>query len=339
VLTLVYPWLLVLLPLPWVVRRFAPAHRQSRVALYAPFVPRLAELTGQVPQPGATVAPNPRLQLVSLVAVWALLVMALARPVWLGEPLVKVLPSRDLLVAVDLSGSMETEDFVDEAGARSSRIDAVKQVLDGFLERREGDRVGLILFGTGAFVQAPFTEDLEVVRLLLAEARARMAGPKTALGDAIGLGMTLFERSDLDERVMIVLTDGNDTGSLVPPERAAQLAKERRVVVHTVGVGDAAAVGEDALDEARLERIAQTTGGQYFFAADRGGLDEVTRTIDDLTPRDAETIKHRPRHDLFHWPLGAALLLSLPYPLLRAAGRDHPGRESGGAAAPAETAP
>ena len=317
-LTLAYPWLLALLPLPWLVRRVVPPHRQTRAALYAPFVPRLADLTGQTPQPGASVVASPPLQLATLAAVWVLLLLALARPVWLGEPLVKVMPSRDLLVAVDLSGSMESEDFSDEAGARSSRIDAVKQVLDRFLARREGDRVGLIVFGTGAFVQAPFTEDLEVVRVLLGEARARMAGPKTALGDAIGLGMTLFERSDLEQRVMIVLTDGNDTGSLVPPERAAEMAAGRDVTLYTIGVGDPAAAGEEALDDALLRRIAESTGGRYFYAADRAALDQVTQAIDALTPRDVETLTHQPRHDLFHWPLGAALLLSMPYPLLRA---------------------
>lgn len=315
-LSLDYPWLLALLLLPWLVRRFVPFHHQPRVALHAPFVDRLARLTGQAPRPGATVAGNPRLQWFSLLGVWLFLVLSLSRPVWLGEPLEKIIPARDLLVAVDLSGSMETEDFSDEAGQRMSRLEAVKQVLDEFLAAREGDRVGLIVFGDRAFVQAPFTEDLAVIRLFLDEIQPRMAGPKTALGDAIGLAMTLFDRSELEDRVLLLLTDGNDTGSLVPPERAATMARERGVTIHAIGVGDPESVGEDPLDEALLRRITGSTGGEYFQAADREALAAVTRTIDELTPREVQTLTHQPRRDLFHWPLGAALLLSLPYPLL-----------------------
>lgn len=315
-LSLDYPWLLVLLPIPWLVRRLSPPHRQAHAALHAPFVDRLARLTGQTPQPGATVATNPTLQLATLLAIWALMVITLARPVWLEEPLKKVVPSRDLMVAVDLSGSMEAEDFSDEAGQTITRLAAVQQVLDEFLAHREGDRIGLIFFGNGAFVQAPFTEDLAVIRQLLGEAQPRMAGPKTALGDAIGLAMTLFDRSELENRVLVLLTDGNDTGSLVPPERAAEMAMEREVVIYAIGVGDPSAAGEDPLDEALLQKITETTGGEYFYAADREALTRVTETIDGLAPREVETLTHQPRRDLFHWPLGAVLLLSLPYPLL-----------------------
>src|SRR5262249_17431390 len=152
---------------------------------------------------------------------------------------------RDLLVAVDLSGSMETKDFTDAAGQTVDRLTAVKQVLDEFLSRRAGDRVGLIVFGNAPFVQAPFPQDLEVGRELLAETRVGMAGPKTAVGDAIGLAVTVFDRSDVPEKVLIVLTDGNDTGSLVPPQKAAEVAKDRGVVIHTVAVGDPRAAGEE----------------------------------------------------------------------------------------------
>lgn len=170
--------------------------------------------------------------------------------------------------------------------------------------------MGLILFGTAAFVQAPFTKDLDVVRTLLDEAQVRMAGAKTAVGDAIGLAMTVFERSEMEERVLIVLTDGNDTGSLVPPTRAAEIARDKGIVVHTVAVGDALTVGEDKLDEETLESIARITGGRYFFAADREGLGEIYAELDKLNPRKVETLSYRPQRDLFHWALGAALGLS-----------------------------
>jgi Ca-activated chloride channel family protein len=291
-------------------------------------VDRLAQLTGQTPRPGATVVSNPRLQWLSLLGVWLFLVLTLSRPVWLGEPLERIIPARDLLVAVDLSGSMETEDFTAATGERLGRLAAVKQVLDAFLAAREGDRLGLIVFGDRAFVQAPFTDDLAVIRLFLDEIQPRMAGPKTALGDAIGLAMTLFDRSELEDRVLLLFTDGNDTGSLVPPARAAGMARERGVVIHAIGVGDPGAVGEDPLDEALLRRITGSTGGKYFQAADRETLAAVTDAVDALTPREVQTLTHQPRRDLFHWPLGAALLLSLPYPLLtllRARGREAPG--------------
>jgi Ca-activated chloride channel family protein len=228
-----------------------------------------------------------------------------------GEPQTRAVPTRDLLLAVDLSGSMETADFTDASGARVERIDAVKQVLDGFLARREGDRVGLIVFGTAAFLQAPFTDDLDVCRLLLDEMQVRMPGPRTALGDAIGLAITVFEESELDERVLILLTDGNDTGSRVPPDKAAAVARDRGIVVHAVAVGDPTAAGEEKLDEAALRAVADTTGGVYAFAGDRDELEAVYGRLDALDTREVEVRTHRPRRELFHWPVGALLLLSL----------------------------
>ena len=186
--------------------------------------------------------------------------IALARPQWIEDPIVREEPTRDMLLAVDLSGSMEAKDFTDDRGQQVDRLTAVKQVLDDFLSRREGDRIGLIFFGTAAFVQAPFTGDLDVVRTLMDEAQVRMAGPRTAMGDAIGLAMKIFESSDVEDRVLIVLTDGNDTGSLVPPVRAAEIAGDNGIVVHTVAVGDPAAAQEEKLDEETLEAVARASG-------------------------------------------------------------------------------
>ena len=224
---------------------------------------------------------------------------------------------RDLLVAVDLSGSMEAQDFTDESGVAVDRLTAVKQVLDAFFARREGDRVGLILFGSAAFVQAPFTDDLDVVRELLDEAQIRMLGPRTMLGDAMGLAINLFERSEVEERVMIVLTDGNDTGSLVPPERAAEIARDNGVVVYTIAIGDPAAVGEQALDEKTLENIATFTAGAYFHANNRDELESIYTELDRIDSREVESESYRPRHELFYWPLAAMLVLSCTQVLLR----------------------
>ncbi len=160
---------------------------------------------------------------------------------------------------------METEDFTDADGRQVDRLTAVKGVLRDFLARREDDRIALIVFGSAAFVQLPFTADKVAVQQMLDETRVRMAGPKTMLGDAIGLAITLFERSEVPERMMIVLTDGNDTGSQVPPVRAAEIARDRDVVIHTIGVGDPTRAGEDeALDEAVLEERRLHHGRELF---------------------------------------------------------------------------
>jgi Ca-activated chloride channel family protein len=312
-LTIAHPWLFLLLPLPWLAHSLLPAHREHKAAVRVPFLQRLSRLTGMEPGRDAIAAKRPLSQWLVLGFAWVLVVTAITRPQWLEEPIVRELPMRDLLVAVDLSGSMEARDFTDSGGNDVDRLTAVKQVLDTFFARRDGDRVGLILFGSAAFVQVPFTDDLDVVRELLDEAQIRMLGPRTMLGDAMGLAINQFERSEVEERVLIVLTDGNDTGSLVPPERAAEIARDNEVVVHTIAIGDPTAIGEQALDEKTLENIAATTGGGYFHANDRGELEAIYDHLDEINPRQVETRSYRPLSDMYHWPLAGSMLVSLLY--------------------------
>jgi len=312
-LTFTHPWLVLLLPLPWLIRQLLPTHHERKAAVRVPFLERLSKLVGLEPGSDVAIASRPISQWLMLASVWILLITAITRPQWLEEPITKDLPMRDLLVAVDLSGSMEAMDFNDTDGNPVDRLTAVKQVLDEFFARRDGDRVGLILFGSAAFVQVPFTDDLDVVRELLGEAQIRMLGPRTMLGDAMGLAINLFERSEVDERVMIVLTDGNDTGSLIPPERAAEISRDNGVVVHTIAIGDPTSVGEQALDEVTLGNIATTTGGGYFHASDRDELEAVYDHLDEVNPREVETQSYRPIIDLYHWPLAAGILISLLY--------------------------
>jgi Ca-activated chloride channel family protein len=309
-LTLAHPWLLLLLPAGLVLGWFLPAYRESREALRVPFMAKLTALTGRKAEGGAVVPTISPVQKVQIILCWSLLVVAMARPQWIGEPMVKNTPMRDLMLSVDLSGSMETKDFTDEQGRTVDRLTAVKQVLDDFLSRRDGDRVGLIFFGTAPFLQVPFTEDLEVCRTLLGEAQVRMAGPKTAVGDSIGLAIHLFENSDVEKRLLILLTDGNDTASQVLPEDAARIAADKGIVIHTVAVGDPLAVGEQALDEEVLKNVAATTGGRFFRANDRDELVTIYDELDALETREVETVTHRPRFDLYFWPLAAALLLN-----------------------------
>jgi Ca-activated chloride channel family protein len=314
-LTFQFIWAFCLLPLPLLVWWLVPARTVQGVAVRVSFIPRLRELSeahrSAVPKPSRQTA-----KWLLRTLLWLLVVTAAARPQWLQPPVTRELPTRDLLLLVDLSGSMEHEDFTSASGQSVDRLTAVKEVLDDFLVKRKGDRVGLVVFGNAAFVQAPFTSDLELCRQLLDEAQVRMAGPRTALGDAMGLGITLFENSELPTKTMIALTDGNDTASGMPPDKAASVAKDRGITIHTVAVGDPASVGEEKIDEATLRTVSQTTGGKFFKASDRTELATIYDDLDRLETVSVETISHRPRRDLFWVPLAAALLLSLGGTLL-----------------------
>jgi len=310
-LTLVHPWLLALLPLPVLVWWLAPARLETRQSLVVPFLSRLAEQSGQRPVKRAVISRGSLWRWSAVWLCWALAVLALARPQIIEPPITKEIPTRELVLAVDLSGSMKTKDFKNEQGQTVDRLTAVKQVLDGFLARRQGDRVALILFGTAPFVQAPLTEDLKVCRELLDEAQVGMAGPRTAFGDAVGLAINLFDRTEVKERVLIALTDGNDTASQVPPVKAAQIAKDKDIIIYTVSVGDPHAVGEDALDENTLKQVASSTGGLYAHAANINQLNEIYSRLDKLETRKVQTISHRPRRDIYWMALAVALGLSM----------------------------
>jgi Ca-activated chloride channel family protein len=309
--TLAHPWLLLLILVPPLLRLVLPPYREPRQAIRAPWFDRVAKLLGTEPGEGAVVARTSPVRLLFQWLLWSLLVLAIARPQLIEPPIRRVVPTRDLLLLVDLSGSMEATDFTNSRGETVDRLTATKEVLDDFLIRREGDRVGLIVFGNAPFVQVPFTQDLDACRLLLEETAVRMAGPRTAFGDAIGLGITLFERSEVEDRVMIALTDGNDTGSKIPPAEAARIARDNQIQIHVVGVGDPASSGEEELDEEALEAVAATTGGRYFYAMDRDQLAAIYDELERLGTREIEAESYRPRLDLFHWPLTAFLALSL----------------------------
>jgi len=310
-LELACPWALLLLLAPALVARLAPPYREPRAFLAVPFIDRLGEAAGQQPGELAQTPTQPLLQRAGRLLVWMALVLALARPQFIHEPLTRTLPGRDLLIAVDLSASMETADFSNAADERVDRVSAVKEVLDAFLARRDGDRVGLLFFGSAPYLQAPFTEDLALCRELLADAEPRMAGPQTQLGDAIGKAIAVFEDSELDEKVLIVLADGNDSGSLVPPVKAAEIAQQHGIRIHTIGMGDPATLGEQRLDTETLAAIAQVTGGESFLAMDRGELETVYARIDALAPRQVETLSYRPVQELYALPLAVAVLLSI----------------------------
>lgn len=306
-----YIWLFALLPLPLVFRWIARPYREERPAVLVPFFDELAALSGQSPGDGAIVRGQPLPRQIVAGLCWVLLVAAMARPQWVEPPVVKEVPSRDILLGVDLSSSMETDDFTSPDGRKSTRLDAVKGVLDDFLKRRKGDRVGLIFFGTAPFIQAPFTEDLETCRELLREAQVGMAGPKTSIGDAIGLAINMFKDSTVKDKLLILLTDGNDSSSKLEPEKAAAIAKDENIVIDTVAVGDPTAVGEQKLDVKTLKDVAAMTGGAYFWAGDGQALEGIYKEIDKLSTHQIESVSYRPKVDLYYWPLAAVLVLSM----------------------------
>jgi len=302
------PWLLLALPVPLLVWWLLPPHRETSASIRLPFFTQVAEAAGVRPTEGSVVAHKTWPQFVCEALAWCLVVLALARPQFIEPPIKKIEPQRDILLALDLSQSMDAKDFAGADGTPIARVEAVRQVVADFVSKRPGDRIGLVAFGDAPYPLATFTMDHALVETMIADAVPGMAGPRTSLGDALGLAIKMFEKTTVPEKVLIALTDGNDTASRMPPLKAAEIAKSKSVVVHTVGIGDPAATGEDKLDTATLEKIAEKTGGRYFFGGDQMQLAEIYQVLDQITPENQKNLSWRPRVELFHWPLMAAVL-------------------------------
>jgi Ca-activated chloride channel homolog len=316
---LAWPWMALLLPLPWILLRLRRTAEPGGSALYLPFAASVAA-------PAAT-ATLPRGVLALLAASWALLVLAATRPQWLGQPLPAPTSGREIMLAIDCSGSMATEDM---GGA--SRLEVVQIVAGHFIDRRQGDQIGLILFGTRPYLQTPLTTDISTVHQFLDEAVVGIAGTQTAIGDAIGLAIKELRRRErtsgapMRQSVLILLTDGGNDAGLIPPLEAARLAAQTGLRIFTIGVGATEeqslfglTVGNSDLDEGLLKKIASITGGEYFRASDPQALQAVYRRINELEPTAAHKQWLRPAAEWFTWPLTLALLLSLPAAWLIAA--------------------
>jgi Ca-activated chloride channel family protein len=311
VLEFAYPLALLALPLPLLAWWLLPPHRQKVSALRVPFFEMVVSAAGTEARSGAVVMRRRIFQVLVAAVVWIAIVVGLAKPEWVGEPIVRTEAARDIMLAIDLSGSMDYRDFPDGDGNNVSRFTAVQRVVSQFVADRESDRIGLIVFGDRAYLQLPFTRDLTTAGALVQLMEVGMAGPRTALGDAIGLSIRAFESSEVDDRVLILLTDGNDTASKMTPLNAAGIAELNGVEIHTIGIGDINATGEDRVDFAALEDIAARTGGRFFNAQDEASLSEVYRLIDEATTADVRTQSWRPRESLVHWPAGIAAALVL----------------------------
>jgi len=307
VIELAHPMWLLLLPLPLLLRRL-PAFRHRRDSIKVPFFATLMNLSDDAPRAGAVVLGRTRMQKILVVLTWLCLVFAATRPEWVGAPIEMSRSARDLMVAVDLSGSMQTLDFTTADGAPTDRLEAVKTVLAELSRQRRGDRLGLIVFGSAPYLQAPFTEDHETWLTLLQETEIGMAGQSTVFGDAIGLAIHLFEKSDTENRVLLILTDGNDTGSRVPPVEAARVAQAYDIRIYTIAMGDPTSVGEEQLDLDTLERVAEITGGATFQAMDQQQLAQAYATIAALEPQQYESTSFRPRTGLHHLPIALVMI-------------------------------
>lgn len=310
-----WPWMALLLPLPWF-RYVSSSPAQPRGT--AIFVPMAASLAGA----GSGTTARSSYGRFIFAAIWVLLIVAAMRPQWLGDPIPIPTTGRRLMLAVDVSGSMATEDMAGGA----TRLRVVQSVAGRFIQGRKGDRVGLILFGTQPYLQAPLTADLATVHRFLNEAVVGVAGTETAIGDAIGLAIKRLRAESAagpatapGQTVLILLTDGENNAGAMPPLEAARLAAESGLRIYTIGVGAAEdsgffgmGAGNTDLDEDTLKAIAKATGGRYFRATDAAALQDVYREIDRLEPAEGSQQWLRPSDEWFTWPLAVALLLSIP---------------------------
>lgn len=315
-----WPGVWLLLPLPVLVYFFTKSAKRQEAALKVPFFAKVSVLYQYGTQ---SIQQRNILRRILVASCWILLLAGAARPQWLGDPMALPTSGRDLLLAVDISGSMETPDMIVEE-QQIPRISVVKYVVTDFIDRRESDRLGLILFGTQAYLQAPLTFDRPTVSTLLDEAQLGFAGEKTAIGDAIGLAIKRLQKRPDSQRVLILLTDGANTAGEVSPRQAADLAAQSGVKIYTVGVGAnemirrmgifggyARVINPSSdLDEDTLKYIAETTGGQYFRAHDPEELQRIYTLMDQLEPIKQADEVIRPIKALFYWPLAIALLLS-----------------------------
>lgn len=312
-----WPLVLLTLPLPLLVYYLMPAKAdQQEAALRVPFLDdfRLSQ------QPGLSRHKRTWLKALCLLA-WLLLVFAASRPQYLGESVSINISGRDLMMAVDLSDSMRIGDFKIN-GNEVNRLAATKYVASQFIERRQGDRLGLILFGSQAYLQTPLTFDTKTTNQLLLESAIGLAGERTAIGDAIGLSLKRLEASDHESRVLILITDGANTAGEVTPLKAAELAASRGLKIYTIGIGADEQIKTTwfgvrktnpsaQLDEETLRAIADTTGGRYFRARDTEEFEQIYKILDELEPLNQAQQSLRPIKALYFWPLSAAMFLTL----------------------------
>lgn len=309
-----WPWLLLFLPLPWLIRALTPAVRKQDVELSAPFYNELHNLK-TTPRTGLA---RWRSQTTVYILIWILLLLACARPQLHGDLQERPTTGRDLLIAMDVSSSMLYSDMTLQ-GNNVSRMEFVKYWLGDFISQRNGDRLGLILFGSQAYLQAPLTYDHHSIRTWVEEAQPGIAGNTTSIGDAIGLAIKRLRMRPADHRVLILVTDGANTSGVMSPLAAAQLAARYQIKIYTIGIGSNQAnslhelieTASLELDEQALKDIAQATAGQYFHLTDSKDLTRIQQSISLLEPNTNYQAPKRNSQEFYSWPLAAAFFLSM----------------------------
>ena len=318
-ITFYWPWLLVALPLPLLIF-WLPSNKNSQVsALKVPMLVKGLHTT-------TTDTKKNKTPLIMLSFIWALVVLSASQPQWLGEPIDIPTEGREMMIAVDLSGSMQIEDM-QVNGSSVDRLTMLKEVLGDFIERRVGDRLGLILFADDAYMQTPMTFDRKTVKQMLDESVLGLVGKKTAIGDAMALAVKRFDRKKQSNRVLVLLTDGQNTAGKITPEQALELAVAKNITIYTIGIGADVMLQQSLfgtrrinpsseLDEESLQNIATQTHGKYFRARDGQSMSEIYQLLDQLEPIEQDQQQMRPLNALFHWPLLVAALITLFYLLV-----------------------
>lgn len=298
-----WPWAALALALPALAARFLAPAAPLGAPLRVPFFRQARDWQAEA-------RARPRVRSWLALAAYALLVGAACRPQWVGEPVGVPASGRSMLLALDVSASMRAAALGPEIG-----LEVMRRTARQFVAARQGDRIGLIVFGTKAYVQAPLTFDLHAVSDMIEETFIGLAGEGTALGDAIALGVARLRAMQEDERVLVLLTDGSSTDGVMSVPDAARLARHHRVRVHAIGIGEPGSAkllrrGE-GLDEATLREVAAVTGGRYYRAGDAAGLAGIYRAIEALEPAAREERHYRPASELYAWPLALALAFAL----------------------------
>jgi Ca-activated chloride channel family protein len=305
-----YKWIFLLAPLPLLVYALLPALRKRRLALITPVFMRAADLSGQKLQKRAWITRRNILGWITLTLCWICLLAAASSPRLIGEPEKQTKLVRSFLIAADISFSMAERDWV-VGGKRMTRWEAVRSIMKDFVGQRKSDQIGLVMFATHAYLQAPLTVDLPTITWLLDETEVGMAGQMTSLGEAIGYSIKVFRNDTIKQKVMLLLTDGVDSGEDIAPLDAAQAARKDSITIYTLGIGKARGSGGYNIDEKGMTEIATMTGGKYFNAMNEGELKKVYDELNKLEPVEYEDQQYKPVQLLYHYPLIAAVTMGL----------------------------
>lgn len=313
----VYLWVFLLLPIPLIARYFLNAKQRDYTQIWIPLAQGLTEQQSQLQKN--------RLTILLPWLLWLLLLSALAKPIWFGEPIRLQQQSRDMMLSLDLSGSMQEVDMPLN-GQTVERLTLVKDLLKTFIGKRHGDRLGLILFADHAYLQTPLTFDLKTISQMVDETQIGLVGSRTAIGESIAMAIKRFVENKNEQRVLILITDGANTAGTIKPLMAAKQAAKNNITIYTIGIGADEMIKRTLfgrqrvnpsadLDEKTLSEIAKLTGGQYFRARNQDELQNIYKKINELEPINSDFLEFRPEKDLFYWPLSAATVILLLFVL------------------------